>query len=79
MLLENDGSTLNPRASTEPLTETDAEARLGLKVPTLRAWRHRGIGPPFVRLGRAIRYLPSDIDRYLAANRQVPTAIQPKT
>ena len=39
------------------LTEADAAARLGLKVATLRAWRHRGRGPAFVRLGRAVRYL----------------------
>jgi hypothetical protein len=52
-----------------PLTEWDAAVRLGLKVATLRAWRHQGKGPAFVRLGRAIRYLPRDVEEFLRANR----------
>ena len=52
-----------------PLTEADAATRLGLKVATLRAWRHQNRGPVFVRLGRAIRYLASDVDDFLHANR----------
>ena len=70
MLLENsDTATVIVRTTTEPLTESDAACRLGLKVATLRAWRHQGRGPAFVRLGRAIRYIPADIDEFLAANR----------
>jgi predicted DNA-binding transcriptional regulator AlpA len=53
-----------------PLTEMDAAGRLGLKVATLRAWRHQGRGPAFVRLGRSVRYLPSDLDEFLRANRR---------
>jgi hypothetical protein len=59
--------TSTPRHT--PLTEADAAARLGLKVATLRAWRHQGRGPAFVRLGRAIRYLAIDVDSFLQANR----------
>ncbi len=58
-----------PTQANEPLTELDAAARLGLKVATLRAWRHQGKGPAFVRLGRAIRYLPSDVEEFVRANR----------
>ena len=61
--------TSGPR---EPLTEADAACRLGLKVATLRAWRHRGKGPAFVRLGRAVRYLSNDLDEFLRANRHAP-------
>jgi predicted DNA-binding transcriptional regulator AlpA len=50
-----------PRA----LTEHDVAERLRLSVATLRAWRTKGKGPRFVRLGRAIRYLESDIDRFV--------------
>ena len=63
-----DGST-----TLNPLTETEAAARLGLKVATLRAWRHQGRGPVFVRLGRAIRYLSNDVDDFLNANRHGTT------
>lgn len=72
MLLDAEGS-LSRGTAAEPLTEAEAAVRLGLKVATLRAWRHRGVGPPFVRLGRAIRYLSSDLEAYLGANRHVST------
>jgi predicted DNA-binding transcriptional regulator AlpA len=43
------------------LTEREVSDLLGLSVATLRAWRHRGQGPRFLRLGRAVRYLPADL------------------
>jgi hypothetical protein len=61
----------------EPLTEVDAAARLGLKVATLRAGRHQGRGPAFVRLGRAIRYLVHDLDAFMHANRHAPRSSNP--
>ena len=72
MQIDN-SDTVTAATSTErsngPLTESEAAMRLGLKVATLRAWRHQARGPVFVRLGRAIRYLASDIDEFLRANR----------
>jgi hypothetical protein len=51
MQLENsDTPTVMAGKMKEPLTESDAACRLGLKVATLRAWRHQGRGPAFVRL-----------------------------
>lgn len=58
--------------SNQPLNETEAAARLGLKVATLRAWRNQGRGPAYVRLGRAIRYLAVDIEEFLQSNRHSP-------
>ncbi|RPJ84866.1 MAG: DNA-binding protein [Acidobacteria bacterium] len=74
MLLENhDAPPVTSEALVrEPLTEATAATRLGLKVATLRAWRHQGRGPAYVRLGRAIRYLPGDLDDFLRANRYGP-------
>lgn len=31
---------------------------LGVKVQTLAEWRLNGRGPPFIKLGRAVRYRP---------------------
>ena len=59
----------------EPLTELAAARRLGLKVATLRAWRRQRRGPVYVRLGRAVRYLASDVDDFLRANRHGPPAV----
>jgi predicted DNA-binding transcriptional regulator AlpA len=63
-------------ATNQPLTETEAATRLGLKVATLRAWRNQGRGPAYVRLGRAIRYLSTDLDDFLQSNRHKPRAGQ---
>lgn len=59
----------------QAMTEVDVAERLGLAVATLRAWRHRHTGPRFVRFGRAVRYLPADIDAFIAASR-VDTATE---
>jgi excisionase family DNA binding protein len=47
------------------LTEAQAAEYLGLSVRTLQAWRVRGVGPPFARLGRAVRYRRSALATYL--------------
>lgn len=36
--------------------EMHAAALLGVSVRTLQAWRVRGGGPPYVKIGRAVRY-----------------------
>ena len=69
---------MNPRATTtergqmsdttRALTEREVAERLGLSVGTLRAWRHRGKGPRFLRLGRSVRYLPSDVADFVRAS-----------
>lgn len=53
-----------PRA----LTEREVAELLGLSAATLRAWRHRGQGPRFLRLGRAVRYLPADLEHFVRAS-----------
>jgi excisionase family DNA binding protein len=53
---------------TTALTERQVAEHLGLSVATLRAWRHRGKGPRFLRLGRSVRYLPADVDEFVRAS-----------
>lgn len=53
---------------TRALTEREVADRLSLSVATLRAWRHRGQGPRFLRLGRAVRYLPADLEEFVRAS-----------
>jgi len=38
------------------LNETQAAQFLGLSVRTLQAWRVRGGGPRYCKIGRAVRY-----------------------
>jgi len=53
---------------SQALTEHDVARQLGLSVATLRAWRLKGKGPPFVRFGRAVRYLAADVERFVRAS-----------
>lgn len=51
------------------LPSDDAAILLGLKPQTLRAWRLRGMGPPYVRIGHGQRgrvfYRGDDLSRWL--------------
>lgn len=50
------------------LTEAEAARRLGVSAAVLRAWRGRHVGPRFCRFGRSVRYLPEDLDAFIAAS-----------
>jgi predicted DNA-binding transcriptional regulator AlpA len=46
------------------LTEVDVATRLGVSRFTVRSWRLKGVGPRFMKMGRAVRYRPQDVDEY---------------
>ena len=60
------------------LNEADACGYLGVSRSFLARSRMDGPrdgrtpGPPFVKLGRAVRYAIEDLDAYIANNRQEP-------
>jgi predicted DNA-binding transcriptional regulator AlpA len=63
-----------------PLDEQEAAEYIHMSVPYLRASRMRGTtkcksAPPFIRIGSAIRYLPSDLDAWLESRRQFPGVV----
>lgn len=45
-----------------------------VKVPlrTLDAWRYRGTGPAYLKVGRHVRYRRADLDAWLDAQRVTP-------
>ena len=57
------------------LTDVEAAAYLGMSVSFLRQARcdgnrpNRTPGPPYVRLGRSIRYRIEDLEKWLEGNR----------
>lgn len=59
---------------TTYLTTKDAARVLGLHPDTLRRLRREGGGPPFVRIGRAIRYRLDVVDAWAAARTFKSTA-----
>ena len=53
------------------LVERDAARYLGLSQSYLRKARRFGSGPPYLRCGRAVRYLVSDLSTWLHSKRVV--------
>jgi hypothetical protein len=47
------------------MSEEEAAAEVGKTVRTLRQWRKRGVGPPYVRIGRTVKYRrPALVEHY---------------
>jgi excisionase family DNA binding protein len=62
------------------LTDIEVATRLGVSRFTLRAWRLKGHGPKFLKMGRAVRYRPEDVDEYerqALVETQVPSDRRP--
>ena len=57
------------------LSEKEVAELLNLKVATLRAWRLRGSGPPYRKLGSAVRYPLDELQDWL--NKQPHGGSQP--
>ncbi|MFL0409674.1 helix-turn-helix transcriptional regulator [Microbacterium paludicola] len=46
----------------------DIAKRFGLKHRTLEDWRQRRVGPPYLKLGGAVRYDPVQVAAWLKQN-----------
>lgn len=55
------------------LTEREIADLLNMSMRTLQEYRFRGIGPRFIKIGRAVRYSPEDVEAYIAARRRAST------
>lgn len=53
------------------LNERETAARLGLSVKTLQLWRSQRKGPTYVKVGKAVRYRPEDVERFVMESRVV--------
>lgn len=62
-----------------PVDEHAAARYCGVTVARLRASRLRSgaicDGPPYIQMGRTVRYAIADLDRWLAARRVVPATV----
>jgi hypothetical protein len=47
------------------LDESAVAAMIQVEKKTLQAWRCRGGGPPFIRVGRLVRYRPEHLQAWL--------------
>ncbi len=60
--------------NTYHLDEKQLAERWSISVKTLQAWRLKGGGPRFIKLGRAIRYRLEDIENFESENIQDSTS-----
>jgi len=49
----------------DKLDETPTAQLLGVSVKTLQRWRAVRLGPPFLKVGKRVKYLRCDLTRYL--------------
>jgi len=56
------------------LNEAQAAAILGVVPKCLQAWRVRGGGPVFLKVGRLIRYTQVDLENWLSTRRRQSTS-----
>ena len=58
-----------PNGGAEPtaalITSKEAALYLGCEYTTMEVWRARRRGPPYVKVGRLVRYRRQDLDRWL--------------
>lgn len=47
----------------------DIAAWLDVPLQTVYAWRHRGEGPPGLKVGRHVRYRRKDVEAWLESQR----------
>ncbi|OPL16338.1 MAG: excisionase [delta proteobacterium ML8_D] len=58
------------------LRTKEAAQFLGLKKATLEAWRCKGGGPVFLKMGKAVRYRQEDLNSFLKSNLRTSTSDQ---
>jgi len=56
------------------LRTNEAAGYIGLRKSTLEAWRCRGGGPIFLKLGKAVRYRKEDLDAFISARTRTSTS-----
>lgn len=56
--------SFTPPSGRLTLTDVEVAERLGVSRFTVRSWRLKGLGPRFLKLGRAVRYRTEDVNEY---------------
>jgi predicted DNA-binding transcriptional regulator AlpA len=63
------GGLVRPIPGRQYLNEDEVAQRLQISPRTLQAWRRRGVGPPFVQIGRLVRYEATRLQEWCDAQR----------
>ena len=57
------------------LTETEVSELIGVTRATLQNWRWRGVGLPYSKFMRSVRYKESDLYEYMESGRIEPEPV----
>ena len=57
-------------------TEPEQAAYLGVCVPTLRTWRQRRCGPPWLKVGKKVVYSKASTEAFLLSREVNPAKLQ---
>lgn len=49
----------------QAINEDQVARVLSVSVQTLRNWRHQSKGPPYIKIGRSVRYPIEDPNQYV--------------
>jgi hypothetical protein len=60
------------------LKPSEAASRMKIAPQTAATWRYKGIGPAFIVLNGAIRYRPSEIEKFLDSQTIQPGEDRPE-
>ena len=52
------------------ITTAELATWLRTKEETLRSWRHQGMGPPWIRVGRKVLYDQADVEQWLSEQKE---------
>lgn len=66
--MTREAPTLTVTADERYITSKTLADLLDVSERTVKDWRADRTGPPFVRLGRAVRYRKSDVDAWLRSH-----------
>jgi predicted DNA-binding transcriptional regulator AlpA len=72
--LENPPPTPNPDTDNPWLTTAEAAAHTKLSESMLEKARCNGSGPVYSKKGKAVRYLKSDVDAWMAVSKRKSTS-----
>ena len=68
-----------PRADARLAYDSRTVAKLlDVSVSALNSWRQAGGGPDYIKVGPLVRYLPADLERWLASHRVARVPHRPR-
>jgi predicted DNA-binding transcriptional regulator AlpA len=67
--IPNSGAEQQPMPQSKLLSERDVAELLSISIKTLQAQRYKGVGIPFYRIGRVVRYREAEVLAFIEAGR----------